>query len=73
MVASARLISIDERLAHLAAADAFSGVVRVEHGGEALMEAAHGMASRRWRIPVTTRTRFDVASVTALFAAAAVL
>lgn len=67
------LMSIDEKLAHLAAADEFSGVVRVERGGEVLLESAHGLASRRWQIPVTARTRFDVASVTKLFTAVAVL
>lgn len=37
------------------------------------MESAHGLASRRWKVPVTARTRFDVASVIKLFTAVAVL
>jgi CubicO group peptidase (beta-lactamase class C family) len=67
------LLDVNAELAALSAADAFSGVVRVERAGEVLMEAAHGTASRRWNVPVTPATRFDVASVTKLFTAVAIL
>lgn len=67
------LLAFDAELAALSAADKFSGVVRVERRGELLIESAHGVASRRWKVPVTARTRFDVASVTKLFTAVAVL
>lgn len=70
---SEALLAVDTEIAALSAADNFSGVVRVERGDEVLMESAHGLASRRWKVPVTARTRFDVASVTKLFTAVAVL
>ncbi|WP_253181993.1 serine hydrolase domain-containing protein [Cellulosimicrobium cellulans] len=65
--------ALDRHLAAAAAADRFSGVVRVERHGEEVFERAYGVASRRWGVPVRTTTRFDVASVTKLFTAVAVL
>ncbi|OLT46157.1 serine hydrolase [Cellulosimicrobium sp. CUA-896] len=65
--------ALDRHLAAAAAADDFSGVVRVERHGEEVFERAYGVASRRWGVPVRTTTRFDVASVTKLFTAVAVL
>lgn len=56
-----------------AAADAFSGVLRVEQGDELVVEHAVGTASRRWGVPVHAGMRFDVASVTKLFTSVAVL
>ncbi|MET1156750.1 serine hydrolase, partial [Arthrobacter sp.] len=56
-----------------AARDEFSGVVLVSQDGGTLFEGAYGLASRRWGVPVTPSTRFDVASVTKLFTAVAVL
>ena len=41
---------------------AFSGVVRLDAGGEVLLEAAYGLADRRWEVPVTAGTRFGLAS-----------
>jgi CubicO group peptidase (beta-lactamase class C family) len=67
------LLAVDAELAALSENDAFSGVVRVERAGEVLLESAHGLASRRWKVPVTAGTRFDTASVTKLFTAVAVL
>ncbi|MCB7135588.1 serine hydrolase domain-containing protein [Cellulosimicrobium marinum] len=67
------LASLDTSLREAAARDAFSGVVRVEHHGREVFERAYGTASRRWGVPVRTTTRFDVASVTKLFTAVAVL
>ncbi len=61
------------RLAELAAADRFSGVVRVERGGSVLHESAHGLASRAWGIPCSPEHRFDTASITKLFTAVGVL
>jgi len=69
----AALDSLDAHLVAAAAADTFSGVVRIEHDGAPLFERAYGVASRRWDVPVRTTTRFDVASVTKLFTAVAVL
>ncbi|QCR18351.1 serine hydrolase domain-containing protein [Agrococcus sp. SGAir0287] len=53
--------------------DDLSGVVRVSIAGELRYEEAFGVASRRWGVPVATSTRFDVASVTKLVTAVAVL
>ena len=69
----AALSALDTRLRAAADADAFSGVVRIERDGDPLFECAYGVASRRWGVPVRTSTRFDVASVTKLFTAVAVL
>ena len=69
----AALAALDTHLRSAADADDFSGVVRVERHGEVLLERAYGVASRRWSVPVRTGTRFDVASVTKLFTAVAVL
>lgn len=69
----AALAALDTHLHAAADADAFSGVVLLERDGEPLFERAYGVASRRWGVPVRTSTRFDVASVTKLFTAVAVL
>ncbi|WP_313662578.1 serine hydrolase domain-containing protein [Cellulosimicrobium cellulans] len=69
----AALSALDTHLRAAADADAFSGVVRIERDGDPLFERAYGVASRRWGVPVRTSTRFDVASVTKLFTAVAVL
>ena len=42
----------------------FSGVVRLDAGGEVPFEAAYGLADRRWDVPVETGTRFGIASGT---------
>ena len=69
----AALATLDTHLRAAADADAFSGVVLLERDGEPLFERAYGVASRRWGVPVRTSTRFDVASVTKLFTAVAVV
>ena len=46
----------------LAAASAFSGVVRVDRGDEVVVEKAYGFADRRWQIPNAGDTRFAIAS-----------
>ena len=46
----------------LAAASAFSGVVRVDRGDEVLVEKAYGHANRAWGIPNEADTRFAIAS-----------
>ncbi|HVR33205.1 MAG TPA: serine hydrolase domain-containing protein [Acidimicrobiia bacterium] len=51
----------------------FSGVVLVWKDGRPLFEHAVGLAHRGWRVPVRTDTRFQVASVTKMMTAAAVL
>ena len=46
----------------LASETSFSGVVRIDRGGEVLLEEAHGYAHRALEIPNTVSTRFAVAS-----------
>jgi len=74
--ATARTVDADAVVSVLHRAERehqFAGVVHVARGGETLASAAVGVASRRWDVPVTAGTRFDVASVTKLFTAVAVL
>lgn len=51
----------------------FSGVVLVKRGEETLFQTARGLASRERGEAITMDTRFDTASITKLFTAAAVL
>lgn len=51
----------------------FSGAGLVKRGDEVLFSGAYGYAHRGWRVPNTVSTRFDTASITKLFTAAAVL
>jgi CubicO group peptidase (beta-lactamase class C family) len=48
----------------IAAETAFSGVVRVDRGGEVVFAKAYGLAHRAWGIPNTLDTRFAIASGT---------
>jgi CubicO group peptidase (beta-lactamase class C family) len=51
----------------------FSGVVRVSRGDEVLFEEARGLALHSEMIPITTQTRFQMASGCKIFTAVAVL
>ena len=51
----------------------FSGVCMLKRKGITIFNEAYGYASRPFRIPNNTETRFDVASITKIFTAAAVL
>ncbi|MCL4879239.1 MAG: beta-lactamase family protein [Anaerolineae bacterium] len=51
----------------------FSGVVQVTQGETRLYAGAFGYASRAWQVRNTLDIRFDTASITKLFTAAAVL
>lgn len=72
-VPTAAVHAVHELLTEAAAVDGFSGSAHVVQGSDVLLDAGYGVASRRWRSPVTTATRFDVASVTKLFTSVAVL
>jgi CubicO group peptidase (beta-lactamase class C family) len=67
------LRTVEVLLRELEAADEFSGVVGVKQGDQELLLDAFGYASRTWSIPTTSETRFDTASITKLFTAAATL
>lgn len=68
-----RADQVADYFAGLARDDAFSGAVRISRGGAPLHEAAFGLASRTWGVPMAPDIRFDTASITKLFTAAAVL
>jgi CubicO group peptidase (beta-lactamase class C family) len=65
--------ALDRVLTDLSGSDRFSGVVRLEVGSDVIFESAYGLADRAWGIPCTPRIRFDTASITKLFTAAATL
>jgi CubicO group peptidase (beta-lactamase class C family) len=56
----------------IAAADGFSGVVRVDHGTDVELAKAYGLAHRGYEIPNTLDTRFGIASGTKGLTAVAV-
>jgi CubicO group peptidase (beta-lactamase class C family) len=56
------MVQLVDEVDALAADTAFSGVVRVDRGGEVLVERAYGYANRAWRIPNAADTRFAIAS-----------
>src|SRR5690348_8848226 len=69
-------ITADELADHVDTAIAtidFSGVIRVDRGGEVLVERAGGFADRRWSVPMTRTTRLSTASATKGFTALAVM
>ena len=49
-------------VAEVAAESAFSGVVRVDRGGELVLERAYGLADRAYEVPNRSETRFGIAS-----------
>lgn len=51
----------------------FRGVLDVRREGEVVFAGAYGAATLRWDVPNTLETRFDVASISKLFTAVAVL
>ena len=65
--------AIDSDLAARAAADTFSGAIRIDQNGRPLLRAAYGWASPTWGVVTSIDTRFDTASITKLFTAVAIL
>jgi CubicO group peptidase (beta-lactamase class C family) len=55
-------VSLQRELDSLAAETSFAGVVRVDRGGDVLVERAYGLAHRGAGIPNTVDTRFGIAS-----------
>ena len=55
-------MDVTERIAGVAAEHGFSGVVRIDRGGEPEYEQAFGLADRAHAIAMTTSTRIGVAS-----------
>jgi CubicO group peptidase (beta-lactamase class C family) len=63
---------LEEMLDATAAATGFSGVVRVDRGDRTELARAYGLAHRGYGIPITTDTRFALASATKSFTAVAI-
>ncbi|NDJ36164.1 MAG: beta-lactamase family protein [Chloroflexi bacterium] len=57
----------------LATADVFSGVVLVTRGDSVLLESVQGLANRRYAVPNTIDTRFNIGSINKAFTAAAIM
>ena len=55
-------MSLQRELDSLAAETSFAGVVRVDRGGDVVVERAYGLARRDVEIPNTVDTRFGIAS-----------
>jgi CubicO group peptidase (beta-lactamase class C family) len=55
-------VSLQRELDSLAAETSFAGVVRVDRGGDVVVERAYGLAQRGAGIPNTVDTRFGIAS-----------
>ena len=55
---------LQKEIQEIAAANEFSGVVRVSHKGDAIAELCGGFADRRHRRPNEVDTQFGMASVT---------
>lgn len=51
----------------------FSGVCMVKHKEHTIFSGAYGFANRAFKIPNQIDTKFDTASITKVFTAAAVL
>jgi CubicO group peptidase (beta-lactamase class C family) len=65
--------SLSESVARLAAAERFSGAVRVDVGGTTVTSAAYGAARRDVAVPNTVDTRFGIASGSKGFTALTVM
>jgi D-alanyl-D-alanine carboxypeptidase len=63
---------IEEELRRLEAADQFSGVVLVGRGDQVIFHGTYGVEDPRTRSPVTTRTRFHIASQGKMFTSIAI-
>ena len=55
---------LDEKVAAVVAESRFSGVVRVDVGGETVLAQAHGWAHRAHGVPMEVDTRLGTASAT---------
>jgi CubicO group peptidase (beta-lactamase class C family) len=56
------MTELERSVDRIAAESGFSGVVRVDRGGEIQLEKAFGLAHRGLRVPNTVETRFGLAS-----------
>jgi D-alanyl-D-alanine carboxypeptidase len=64
---------VDTYVQHLPGAKHFRGNILVERDGVIILEKSYGLAVEGWNIPNTSRTRFEIASLSKQFTAAAIL
>ncbi len=64
---------IDGYIKGLAPAKHFSGTIVAERDGRVILERSYGNASEEWRVPNSASTRFEIASLSKQFTAAAIL
>lgn len=57
----------------LAPAKHFRGTILVERNGQPLIQKNYGIAVEEWQIPISSDTRFEIASLSKQFTAAAIL
>jgi CubicO group peptidase (beta-lactamase class C family) len=63
----------DSYVKALAPAKHFSGTIAVERDGKVLIEKSYGSAVEEWQIPNSSDTKFEIASLSKQFTAAAIL
>jgi CubicO group peptidase (beta-lactamase class C family) len=66
------VLRVQEFVARLADAEAFSGVVLLARDGEPLLFEAHGPADRNFDVPIRKDTRFNIGSMNKTFTAAVI-
>ena len=67
------MVDLEDAVHRVATATGFSGVVRVDRGGDLVCARAYGLAHRGWSVPNTVDTRFGIASGTKTLTALTVL
>ena len=73
MISQRQIDRIQDHIATTVAAGKFSGSVLITQGETTLVEESHGFAHRGFAVPNSAAMRYDVASITKLFTAVAVL
>jgi CubicO group peptidase (beta-lactamase class C family) len=68
-----RAAAWDRYVSQLAANDLFSGVVLVARDDQVVFDRAYGLASKRFKVPNRTDTRFNLGSVNKAFTKTAIL
>jgi len=63
----------DSYVKGLAPAKHFSGTIVAEQNGQVLVERSYGEAVEEWQVPNSPETRFEIASLSKQFTAAAIL
>ena len=72
MTVEEMVAAADGELSRASAEGGFSGVALIARGDEVLFEKAYGLANRRYRVPNTTDTAFNLGSINKIFTKIAV-